>query len=156
MRDFLIDMFRLNQEANLKMVSAISNLPSPQECLRHMSHLANCQYKWLDRLRVFPDVSKLDWWNPVYTIEVLPDKIVESSKYWISFLENKTDADMESVLDYIGVDGSIWQAALKDIALQLTFHSFHHRAQIQMMIRDKGQVPEFIDYIGYKAKKRIT
>ena len=153
MRDFLIDMFRVNQEANVKMVSAISTLTSPQECLKHMSHLANCQYKWLDRLRVFPEVSTLDWWNPVYSISELPDKIVESSQQWISFLESKTDDDMESIVNYVGFDGSIWQVALKDIALQLTFHSYHHRAQIQMMIRAQGHVPEFIDYIGYKAKK---
>ncbi len=52
MRTFLIEMFRLNQEANLKMVSAIRNLPSPEECLKHLSHLANCQYKWLDRINI--------------------------------------------------------------------------------------------------------
>jgi len=37
--------------------------------------------------------------------------------------------------------------------LQLIFHSFHHRAQMQTMIRVQGLKPAFIDYIGYKAKK---
>src|SRR5258706_12093206 len=124
MRDFLIDMFRLNQKANLKMVSVINNLPSPQECLRHMSHLANCQYKWLDRLYLFPELSKLEWWSPVYSIDELPNKIIESSQQWISFLENKTDGEIETILNYMGQDDSIWQAELKDIALQLIFHSF--------------------------------
>jgi len=156
MRAFLIEMFSLNQEANLKMVSAIRNLSSPEECLRHLGHLANCQYKWLDRIEVFPEASWLDWWIPVYTIDELPSRLVGSSQRWISYLENMPDSNIESFISYVGHDGSIWQAELKDIALQLTFHSFHHRAQIQMIIRSQGHTPEFIDYIGYKSKKTET
>jgi uncharacterized damage-inducible protein DinB len=44
-------------------------------------------------------------------------------------------------------------AKLKDIALQLIFHSFHHRAQIQTLIRQEGKEPRFVDYIGDKYRK---
>jgi len=153
MKDFLIEMFGMNRDANLKMTGAIKKLPEQDECIKHLSHLANCQYKWLDRINIFPDESQLDWWDPVYTLDELPDRFEESSNQWIDYLSGMNDDEIESVKQYKGYDGSTWEAKLKDIALQLIFHSFHHRAQIQMMIRAQGSKPGFIDYIGYKQKK---
>ncbi len=154
MKPFLIDMFGINCEANIAMVSSVSKLPSPDEGLKHLSHLANCQYKWLDRILIFPEVSKLDWWVPVYSPEELPGHFTISTQQWVSYLSSSTEEQIESVKEYTGYDGGVWEAKLKDIALQLIFHSFHHRAQIQMMIRDQGYKPDFIDYIGKKQKKQ--
>ena len=156
MKDFLIEMFGMNQEANLKMANAIKKITSKDEALKLLSHLSNCQYKWLDRIHVFPEESKLDWWEPVYTPDELPEHIVESTRQWTSYLTDLGDDDLEAIKNYIGYDGSTWEAKLKDIALQLIFHSFHHRAQIQMMIREQGFKPGFIDYIGTKQKKSGT
>ncbi len=153
MKDFLIEMFVLNQDANIKIVSAIEKIDEQDECMKHLSHLANCQYKWLDRILIFPNESELDWWNPVYTHEELLNHFQKSTQLWISYLSDRTDDEIEVKKNYRGYDGSIWEATLKDIALQLIFHSFHHRAQIQMMIRAQGHKPGFIDYIGYKQKK---
>ncbi|MBP9221492.1 MAG: hypothetical protein KBF42_08910 [Chitinophagales bacterium] len=36
--------------------------------------------------------------------------------------------------------------------LQLNYHSIHHRAQMQMLIRQQGLVPDFVDYIGTKYR----
>ncbi len=156
MRDFLIEMFEINKDANIKMISSCQALPSPDECLRHLSHLANCQYKWLDRIKLFPEESKLDWWEPIYYANELPHHFKNSTQQWVDYLAEATDEEIETEKKYIGYDGSIWQSKLKDIALQLIFHSFHHRAQMQMMIRAQGGRPSFIDYIGYKSKKTGT
>lgn len=156
MREFLIEMFEINKDLNLKMISSVQRLNAPEESLVHLSHLANCQYKWLDRLKVFPEDSMLDWWNPVYNFDDLPQQFIDSTDQWIEYLSDSVNNDIESEKNYIGYDGSLWNAKLKDITLQLIFHSFHHRAQIQMLIRAQSQRPAFIDYIGYKSKKNGT
>lgn len=46
---------------------------------------------------------------------------------------------------FVGFDGGEWTAQLKDIALQLNYHSIHHRAQ--------GLEPDFVDYIGTVYRK---
>ncbi len=153
MRDFLIEMFEINRDANIKIVADCQKLASPEECVRLLSHLANCQYKWLDRIKVFPEESTLDWWNPIYYFNELPHHFKNSAQEWIDYLSEATDQELEYEKKYLGYDHSAWQSKLKDIALQLIFHSFHHRAQIQMLIRAQGEKPSFIDYIGYKAKK---
>ena len=156
MKDFLIEMFEINRDANIKMASKVKSLPSPEEGLKHLSHLVNCQYKWLDRIKVFPSDSKLDWWLPLYSADELHQQFVESSQIWIDYLLEKTENELDEIKKYISWDGNVWEAKLKDILLQLIFHSFHHRAQMQMMIRAQDQKPGFIDYIGYKAKKSET
>lgn len=156
MRDFLVEMFEINAVANLEMLSNIEILPSPDDGLKYLSHLANCQYKWLDRLKVFPQPSLLDWWNPIYSADELRKHIIESSQHWVQYLSVANDEEIEIEMNYIGYDGNIWQSKLRDIAMQLIFHSYHHRAQMQMMIRTQGHRPAFIDYIGFKSKKTGT
>jgi uncharacterized damage-inducible protein DinB len=154
MKAFLKDMFRVNLNANLRMSDFVRDVSPNDEIRKHLSHLANCQYKWLDRLQVFPQNSGLDWWDPVYDLEEIKLKFTESTQRWIDYLDSKAEHELSVEINYRGQDESIWTAELKDIVLQLIFHSFHHRAQIQMIIRANGQAPQFIDYIGTRAKKQ--
>ncbi|MGH7675026.1 MAG: hypothetical protein ACREMV_07120, partial [Gemmatimonadales bacterium] len=66
----------------------------------------------------------------------------------IDFLGTKDEADLSKDAKFVGYDGGEWAAPLKDIALQLNYHSIHHRAQIQTVIRRQGLKPDFVDYIG--------
>jgi len=52
--------------------------------------------------------------------------------------------------------GTMFAATIKDIALQLNYHSIHHRAQMQTIIRSQGLEPEFVDYIGTKYRRVQT
>ena len=56
-------------------------------------------------------------------------------------------------MKWVGFDGGVYTGALKDIALQLNYHSIHHRAQIQAIIRKHGVEPDFVDYIGTVYRK---
>jgi uncharacterized damage-inducible protein DinB len=53
----------------------------------------------------------------------------------------------------VGYDGALWAAAPQDIALQLNYHSIHHRAQIQTILRREGIAPDFVDYIRTKYRR---
>jgi uncharacterized damage-inducible protein DinB len=41
----------------------------------------------------------------------------------------------------------------KNYSMQLNYHSIHHRAQIQLLIRQQGLQPDFVDYIGTAYRK---
>ena len=95
----------------------------------------------------------MDWWQPTYSLEELETKWNESLHAWISFLDNKTEEDLMKEVKFIGFDDAHWSVPLKDIPLQLNYHSIHHRAQIQTIIRKQGLEPDFVDYIGTKYKR---
>jgi len=153
LRQYLIDTFMFNDRSNKMVLEKIKLLPDKTEAVRFFSHLVNSQNKWLKRIQVYPQDPKMDWWEPLYPLEELETRWNESLGAWIHFLENKTEEELLEEKKFVGYDGAHWSAPLKDIALQLNYHSIHHRAQIQTIIRKQGTEPDFVDYIGTKYKR---
>ncbi len=153
MKQYLLETFRFNDLANRRMLEKIKTLPDKTESIKYLSHLINSQNKWLTRIKENEKSPEMDWWLPVYELDELENKWTESINAWLEFLEGKTEEQVFEVILFIGWDGHDWEVPLKDIALQLNYHSIHHRAQIQTLIRAQGIEPDFIDYIGTKYKR---
>jgi uncharacterized damage-inducible protein DinB len=148
MKQYLIDTFQFNDYANKLSLAKTRDLPEKDECVKFFSHLINSMNKWLGRIDQPPGYKELDWWLPVYELEELEQQWDESVKRWIEFIESKTEEELFEEVEFYGFDGGDHAAVIKDIALQLNYHSIHHRAQIQYLIRQQGIEPEFVDYIG--------
>ena len=149
----LIETFQFNEKANLRLLTKLEQLQDPAEAIRLFSHLINCMDKWHDRLIVFPEISRLDWWEPLFSFEEMKTEWPRCSQKWIAFMESKTEEEIMQPIQWIGVEDVPFTARLYDIALQLNYHSVHHRAQMQTMIRQQGMKPDFLDYIGTVARK---
>ena len=153
MKKYLIETFEFNDLMNKKVLGRMTELPDNQQCIRLFSHLVNSQNKWMARILQYPQDPKLDWWEPIYTFDALEQEWNKSLRMWIEFIERKTEDDLEAETRFIGYDGGHWSTRLKDIALQLNYHSIHHRAQMQLLIRQQGLKPDFVDYIGTVSRK---
>lgn len=153
MKQHLLDSFGYNSQANLKMLEKIQNLPDKEGCVRYFSHLINSQNKWLARIRQEPAAPQMSWWDPVYDFSELAAQWQKSLDAWMDYLNNQTEAALFEEITFVGYDGGQWAAKPKDIALQLNYHGIHHRANMQMLIREQGLEPDFIDYIGTVYRK---
>ncbi|RPI72031.1 MAG: hypothetical protein EHM47_09050 [Ignavibacteriales bacterium] len=153
MKKYLTDTFEFNDLMNRKLLEKIKTLPDKNECIRFFSHLINSQKKWMARIIQYPNDPKMDWWDPLYSYDELEEEWEKSLKEWIDYLTGKTEEELFNESRFIGYDGGLWLAPLKDIALQLNYHSIHHRAQMQLLIRQQGLEPDFVDYIGTVYKK---
>lgn len=153
MKEYLIETFKYNDAANKKLLSKIKLLNDQEESIKLFSHLINCQYKWMARIMQEPNATTMSWWDPVYDFERLEQEWTQSLDLWINYIASKTDQELLIETTFIGFDNSIWAATPQDIALQLNYHSIHHRAQIQTIIRQQGVEPDFVDYIGTKYRK---
>jgi uncharacterized damage-inducible protein DinB len=149
----LLDTFRYNDYANKRLLTKIAELNDPDECIRLFSHLINSMNKWLGRIEKWPGYAEMDWWLPAFEFRDLERKWSECFERWIAFIERKTEEDLCQEVEFVGFDGYDFAATPKDIALQLNYHSIHHRAQIQYLIRLQGKEPDFLDYIGTKYRK---
>ena len=153
MKEYLIETFQFNDHANRQVLEKIKQLPDKQESIKLFSHLINSQKKWMARLLQDPNVQKMDWWDPVYPLEKLEKEWDTVLRTWLAYLEEKQESELFEYAEFVGYDGGRWAARPKDMALQLNYHSVHHRAQIQALIRNQGIQPDFVDYIGTVAKK---
>ena len=153
MKSYLIETFNWNDKANRQILGKIRQLPSQEESIKFFSHLINSQIKWLKRIEMFPKDPNLDWWKPLYKPDDLEPEWEKSLKAWLDLLALKTEEELYQDVKWVGFDGGVYTGALKDIALQLNYHSIHHRAQIQSIIRKQGLEPDFVDYIGTVYRK---
>ena len=153
MKQYLLDSFLFNSTANKKMLAKIKTLPDKELCVKYLSHLINSQYKWMARITQDPNAAAMSWWDPVYALQTLEAEWDRSLALWMEYIQSKTEAELEEEVIFTGMDGSRWAASPKDIALQLNYHSIHHRAQMQTIIRAQNIEPDFIDYIGTKYRK---
>jgi uncharacterized damage-inducible protein DinB len=153
MKEYIIETFQFNDITNKNLLRKIEHLPDRTECIKVFSHLINSQYKWMARIVHDPAAPEMSWWDPVYPFERLEQEWEKSLQLWIDYLPPLTEQQILEEVDFIGFDGGTWAARLIDIALQLNYHSIHHRAQIQTIIRAQGLEPDFVDYIGTKYRK---
>jgi len=153
MKEYLIETFNWNDYANKMVLEKIKQLPDKAEAIKFFSHLINSMNKWMARILQDPKMKEIDWWKPEYPLEELESQWSKCVHMWIDFINSKTEEQLSAIVQYTGNDEARWEAPLKDIALQLNYHSIHHRAQIQTMIRRQGLVPDFVDYIGTKYRK---
>ena len=153
MKSYLIETFNWNDKANRQILGKIRQLPSQEESIKFFSHLINSQIKWLKRIEDFPKDPNLDWWKPLYKPDDLEPEWEKSLKAWLDLLAVKSEEELYQDVKWVGFDGGVYTGALKDIALQLNYHSIHHRAQIQSIIRKQGLEPDFVDYIGTVYRK---
>ena len=96
---------------------------------------------------------EMSWWEPLYALDQLENEWNKSIEPWFEFVNDRTDEDLSTERIFTGMDGGDWAATPRDIVLQLNFHSVHHRAQMQAIIRAQGVEPDFVDFIGTKARK---
>lgn len=153
MKSYLIETFQYNDHANKLALAKMGELADRDECVRFFSHLINSMNKWLARIQQTPGYAEMDWWLPVYTFESLEEKWDQCLKRWLDYLKSMSEEELFQEVEFIGFDGHDFAAVIKDIALQLNYHSIHHRAQIQYLIRQQGIEPEFVDYIGTKYRR---
>lgn len=153
MKQYLIDTFKFNDLMNTRLLAKIKALPDQQQCIRFFSHLINSQNKWMARIIQYPQDPKRDWWEPVYALDELESEWRKSLQVWLDFIGSKSEEELFAEVKFIGYDGGHWACKLKDIALQLNYHSIHHRAQMQLLIRQQGLEPDFVDYIGTVYRK---
>ncbi len=153
LNSYLTDTFNYNDQTNKKLLGKIKLLNDGTEAVKLFSHLINSQYKWMARILQDPNAVKMSWWEPVYDFDKLESEWTKSLNPWLDYINSKSEKELSIEVEFIGFDNSKWAASPKDIALQLNYHSIHHRAQIQTILRKQGIEPDFVDYIGTRYRK---
>jgi uncharacterized damage-inducible protein DinB len=152
---YLLDTFHFNSSTNKNLLKKIGQLPDRAESIKLFSHLINSQYKWMARILQDPGAPQMSWWDPVYELDQLEAEWDKSLELWTGYIESRTEEELCTEVEFTGFDGARWAASPKDIALQLNYHSIHHRAQVQTLIRQQGLEPGFVDFIGTRYRKLV-
>jgi len=150
MKQYLIDTLHFNDWANKKMLSAMEQLTDKKDAAAIFSHIITLQDKWLLRAKGDPAEAKIKWWDTPLKFDELGEHWAASLQGWLDHLNDLSDGDLDSLVKYSAEPEDNGDSQLlKDILLQINYHSILHRAEIGLRLRDQGLVPPSVDYIYY-------
>lgn len=153
MKEFVIGLFEFNTITNIKLLGKIWELNDKTKAIYLFSHLINAQDKWMARIKEDENAIFMDTWKPVYAFSELETEWNRSTSAWKNYIDTVSEEQLNTEIEFFGTEQKKYAVTPLDIALQLNFHSIHHRAQIQTLLREQGIQPAFVDYIATKMKK---
>lgn len=155
MKKYILNFFSYNDWANRKLTGAIQQLPEKEESVKLFSHLITTQDKWMNRITKKAEDKTLHWFDLAFPVENLEAEWSRSVNEWTGFIENLPEEELENDVVFIRAgDGKKIGVKIIDLALQLNYHSIHHRAQINKLISGQGMKPPATDYI-YTALREV-
>lgn len=154
MKQYLIDTFRFNDWANKLTLKSMREMPDNYESVNLMSHIIRAQDKWMRRIENNPAEIEIKWFDAPFKSEELPSRWDASLSEWLEFLSGIEDADLNRQIRFAPMpDEPDGVNSLRDVALQLNYHSILHRAQICLRLHEQGIEPPHVDYIYYVQEK---
>ncbi len=148
MQPHLLRLLKYNASANQTLIKAIVQLPKKQASLALVSHLITSQDKWLNRVTGEVADTEHAWYGKVYSEDEIAAAWEHSITAWITLVESCDELRLEEDIFFTRqMDGKLMKVKLADVALQVNYHSMHHRAQINKLISSLGFAVPATDFI---------
>ena len=148
------ELFDYGSWANALMLGAAEALTSEQlaaplassfpSVIATLGHIVGVEWLWLRRWLGESPMSIADW----ITQPVLADLKVRLAER-ASFLAQRTDADLEGMVTYRGLDGQTFSVSLGHLMRHVVNHSTYHRGQLATLLRQLGHTPPSTDFTRY-------
>jgi len=146
MKDYFVKLYQYNQWANGRVLACLENQKVEDEkILTIMSHVVSALFIWLSRIEgKSPEAYPL--WKQYSLVELLKMND-EITNRWLKFVQDTEDFNRELV--YNNYVGDPYKNNVEQIMIHLVNHSTYHRAQVALLLRQKGFEPINTDFITY-------
>lgn len=139
-----------NNWANLSMLNALTDASKtgsagiPSNCINLLSHIANAQDIWINRIQ--DCVPRVTVWQ-VHDLDTCRIMLQQSAGRIQQFLSEETQLDR--MITYKTFNGDTFETAISDILLHVFNHGTYHRAQISKEMKHNDIEPINTDYIQF-------
>jgi uncharacterized damage-inducible protein DinB len=146
MKKYFLKLYQYNAWANGRVVSCLKRQSiADEKILSVFGHVLAAQFLWLHRIKgLTPPNVKL--WGE-YSLETLEKMATDANQQWLEFVEGNESFDRE--LTYTNYTGDPYVNNVETIMMHLVNHCSYHRAQVAMLLRQKGFEPINTDLITY-------
>lgn len=146
MKKYFLKLYQYNAWSNKRVLGCLTRQTIHDEkILTLMGHIVAAQFLWLHRIKGLPAPNVKLWGE--YTLNQLVTLADDAGKQWIEFVESTDNFDRE--LTYKNYLNEPYTNNVEMIMIHLVNHSSYHRAQIAMLLRQKGFEPINTDFITY-------
>lgn len=146
MKKYFLKLYQYNAWANKRVLGTLQRQNVQDEkILSVMGHIAAAQFLWLHRIKGLPPPNVKLWGE--YSLDQLLTMAEKAGKEWLSFVESNEDFNRE--LTYTNYVNEPYTNNVEMIMIHTVNHASYHRAQIAMLLRQKGFEPINTDFITY-------
>jgi len=146
MKEYFLKLYRYNAWSNKRVMDTLIRQDVRDEkILSIMGHIVAAQYLWLHRIKGLPPANVKLWGE--YTLEQLVQMADEVGRLWLDYVETTDNFNRE--LTYRNYTNDPYTNNVENIMIHLVNHSSYHRAQVALLLRQKGFEPINTDFITY-------
>jgi uncharacterized damage-inducible protein DinB len=146
MKKYFLKLYQYNAWANKRVIKTLTTQAvTDPKIMSLMGHIVAAQFLWLHRIKGLPPAEVKLWGD--YTLEKVTQMAGEAGNLWLEFVQANDDFDRE--LTYRNYVGDPYTNNVETIMIHLVNHCSYHRAQIAMLLRQKGLEPINTDFITY-------
>lgn len=129
------------------IASMLSSQVGEEKALVLLGHIIAAEYIWISRIES-RDVGSFAPWTQLTLREC--DKLSrDNHAAYLRIIQNSTDDDLKSVVQYKTTRGDAMETCLGDILMHVGLHGSYHRGQIAAALKASGVTPPSTDYILY-------
>jgi uncharacterized damage-inducible protein DinB len=146
MKEYFRKLYRYNAWANDRVMTVLNRqMVTDEKILTLMGHIVAAQFLWFHRINGLPPAQVKLWGD--YDLDKLNQMAGEANRMWLEFVERTDNFSRE--LTYNNYVGDPYVNNVESIMIHLVNHSTYHRAQIALLLRQKGLEPVNTDFITY-------
>ncbi len=146
MKEYFLKLYQYNAWANARVLGCLQKQQvTDEKILTITGHIVAAQFLWLHRIKGLPAPDVKLWGT--YTLPQLTTMAEDAGKRWLEFVESEKNFNRE--LSYTNYVGDPYITNVEMIMIHLVNHSSYHRAQIALLLRQKGLEPINTDFITY-------
>jgi uncharacterized damage-inducible protein DinB len=145
--------FEYEKDAHGKVVKSLDSVPadrrsSPEykRAVSILGHIAAARGIWLYRLGVATTAPTALFPENLSVAEVA-SQLQSIHKQWDLYLSRVTDEELAKTFEYKSLDAGRFRNRIEEITTQLFGHSWYHRGQIAILVRQAGGTPAATDFV---------
>jgi uncharacterized damage-inducible protein DinB len=125
--------------------------PNYLKAIELFAHMMLARRLWLYRFGVLAEGPR-DFFPQNVALDTVKAMAEEMHAAWSAYFERLDEAELARVFEYRSLEGSRFRNRIEDILTQLFGHSWYHRGQIALLLRQAGGEPAVTDFVFWSRE----
>src|SRR5436853_1401896 len=145
-------------DAHAKVLAAFDAIPEDkratpeyQKAVSLFAHMMLARRLWLYRFGILTEGPR-EFFPQNVALDTVKAMAEEMHAAWSAYFERLDEVELARIFEYRALDGPRFRNSIEDILTQLFGHSWYHRGQIAMLLRQAGGEPAVTDFVFWSRE----
>lgn len=146
--------FDYEKDSHEKVLASLTNTSEHlrsadefQKAIDLMAHIIAARLMWLERFGSGEKNQPIELFPRNTVLSELAARLDQMHSTWSRYFDQLTETELSRVFTYTSYEGKRFANAVEDILTQLFGHSWYHRGQIALLLRQIGAEPAATDFV---------